>query len=80
VSKFKSETDHDGYKLADRLYAALEEDARKNDDSTEQMPVHLVCEIENTRGLRFWERNGFVGIEPITIPQSGVTYLRMIRA
>jgi hypothetical protein len=44
------------------------------------MPVHLVCEIENSRGLSFWQRNGFVGVEPVTIQAIGVTYLRMIRA
>lgn len=44
------------------------------------MSVHLVCDIRNDRGLRFWRRNGFEGIEPVPIPSIDVTYLRMIRA
>jgi GNAT superfamily N-acetyltransferase len=75
---FQGETDHDGFKLADRLYAYMEEVAREHPDSTEDMPVHLVCEIQNTRGLRFWQRMGFRQIGLVQVPD-GPTYLRMVR-
>lgn len=77
---FKSETDHDGNKLADRLYAYTEEVARESPSSTDEMPVHLVCDERNERGLRFWVRNGFDEIGRVTPPPGDVTYVRMIRA
>jgi GNAT superfamily N-acetyltransferase len=79
-AQFQSETDHDGNKLADRLYAYIEEVAREHSDTTEDMPVHLVCDERNGRGLRFWERNGFEEIGRVTPPPEDVTYVRMIRA
>ncbi len=60
--------------------APSDEDAREHPDSTPEMLSHLVCDVRNTRGLRFWERNGFVGIEPVRIAAEDVTYLRMVRA
>jgi hypothetical protein len=80
VSKFQGEVDHDGYKLAARLYASLEDDARASEDSTDEMLVHLVCDDRNQRALTFWERNGFVAVESKYIPSIDVTYVQMIRA
>jgi hypothetical protein len=44
------------------------------------MPVHLVCDERNDRGLRFWERNEFREVARVTPPPGDVTYVRMIRA
>lgn len=80
VSKFRGEVDHDGNKLAVRLYAALEEDAREHPDSTEEMFSHLVCDDRNRRAMAFWERLGFVTVDSKHIESIDVTYVHMIRA
>jgi hypothetical protein len=77
-TRFKSEIDHDGGKLADRLYAYIEEVAREHGDSRDEMPIHLVVDDRNDRGHRFWLRLGFVQIGEVVLPH--LTYRRMIRA
>ena len=77
-TQYKGEPDTDGNKLADRLFAYLEVVAREHEDSTDEMPLHLVCDSRNERGLRFWESQQFVEIGRIDVP-GDMTYVRMVR-
>jgi hypothetical protein len=79
VSKFKGEVDHARRKLAARLYAAVEEDALAGDETTPDMPIHLVCDERNGRGLAFWVRIGFEEIDRQYIGALDITYVHMIR-
>jgi ribosomal protein S18 acetylase RimI-like enzyme len=48
-----------GTKVADALYATLENDALSHADSSREMAIDLMCETENARGITFWQRQGF---------------------
>lgn len=52
----------DGEHTASVLYSTLEQDATKNPHSTPDMPLELLCHHKNERGLRFWERMGYVSL------------------
>jgi Acetyltransferase (GNAT) family len=80
TSRFKGEVDHDGHKLATRLYAALDDDARQAPEATEDMATHLVCDERNLRARAFFERElDFEEIERKYIPALDVTYINMVR-
>jgi len=57
--RFHHATLPNGNKVADDLYATLEQDAAAHADSTREMPIDLLCAAENGPGIRFWQRQGF---------------------
>ena len=69
--------DEQSGKLAPRFYVTVEGVARSHEYSTADMPVHLVCDVRNKRGQRFWQGLGFEEIERLKFDD--VTYTRMIR-
>jgi ribosomal protein S18 acetylase RimI-like enzyme len=76
-TKFQGEVDHDGHKLAGRLFATLETVARANELVTEEMPMHLVVEEQNERAVQFWLGRGFQEVE--RRDYGSVQYIRMLR-
>jgi hypothetical protein len=75
--RFHGETDTDGRKLARRFYATVEEVARLHPDATDEMPMHLVCDVNNARAQAFWHGLGFIDVEPLQYDD--VAYTRMMR-
>jgi hypothetical protein len=77
--RFRGVRDDSGFKVSQRLFAAVELVARNDPDSAPAMPMELYCRAENTIGRRFWEGLGFVVVDTST-PKPGITYDLMIRA
>jgi hypothetical protein len=75
--RYQGETDLHGAKLARRLFVTLEAAARSHPESDDGTPMHLVCDVKNDRGQRFWQSLAFVEVEPLVFED--VTYSRMIR-
>ena len=76
--RFHGEVDHEGRKLAGRLFATIEAVARMSPDVGDDMPMHLVCDVRNDRGLAFWRGRGFQDVEQLHFPE--VSYIRMLRS
>ena len=51
---YQRRKDDNGQSVAGVIYASLEAVARAHPDSTTDMPMTLVCHVENDRGRRFW--------------------------
>jgi len=64
---------------ADVLYATVEEDALDHPDTSEEMQFELFCDTKNTRGLRFWQRQGYVVIGTSDGNARADQYFRMRR-
>lgn len=78
-SRYQGETDDKGRLIADSLYATIETIARGHPDSTDDMPLTLVCHVENRRGRRFWERQGYRLIQDADAQVEKNVYHRMVR-
>lgn len=79
VSSYKGAVDNGKVKVADRLYATLEQTALAHDRSDEDMPFTLACDVNNIRGRRFWENHGFRLIGPPYAKVEKDRYHRMVR-
>jgi hypothetical protein len=76
--RFHGEVDLEGRKVAAVQFATLDALARRNPQVEEDTPMHLVVDVANERGQRFWVSRGFVEVERLDFGE--VVYLRMIRA
>jgi ribosomal protein S18 acetylase RimI-like enzyme len=54
ASEYKGAVDNEGRRWASRLYSTVEAEARKDPETTLDMPFELYCDRRNERGLRFW--------------------------
>lgn len=76
---YQGRTDDRGQSVAGVVYASVEQAARAHPDSTEDMPLTLVCHVDNDRGRRFWESRGYRLIpDPLAQVEKDV-YYRMVR-
>jgi hypothetical protein len=66
-----------GERLADVLYATVEQRALSHPASSEGMPFELYCDEANIRGQHFWARNGYQDVGPAY--HGDKRYRRMIR-
>ena len=58
-SRYQGQKDDKGLSVAGQLYATVEQHARAHDESMDEMPFTLACDVENERGRRFWEHRGY---------------------
>ncbi|HVQ58401.1 MAG TPA: hypothetical protein VMS60_05775 [Solirubrobacterales bacterium] len=79
ASAYKGVEDPEGNRAADLLYATLEGLALSHPDSSEDMPFTLTCHVDNIRGRRFWERQGYQLIGPPYAEVEKDRYHRMVR-
>lgn len=77
--RFQGTSDDDGHKCADRLYAALEQDALGAAEGSAERFVELFCDSENERGVRFWGSQGFFHREGDSSKTRQREYLRFTR-
>lgn len=75
--QFHGARDSEGRSVAGRLYATIEAVARMHPLATPDMLVHLVCDVRNETGFRFWQRQGFRMAEQLDFGR--VSYWRMFR-
>lgn len=71
--------DENGDKVADRIYAAVEDKALAHSDSTPDMPFTLVVHVDNDRGRKFWLRQGYTLIGDPKLQIEKNLYERMVR-
>ncbi len=77
--EYQGQVDDDGVRVADRIYASIEEVARRHPDSTDAMPFTLVCHVDNERGRRFWMSHGYTLIGDPKLRIEDDVYERMVR-
>jgi hypothetical protein len=77
--RYQGVVDDDGIKVADRIYASIEQVALAHPESTPEMPFTLVCHVDNERGRRFWRRHGYVLIGDPKLQLEKEIYERMVR-
>jgi len=58
-SRYQGVATATGERCANRLFATVLADALAAEDSTDDMPVTLLCHVDNQRGRRFWMGQGF---------------------
>ena len=76
---YQGRRDDAGNRVADSIYATVETTALADAQSSDDMPFTLVCEIDNARGLRFWESHDYQLVpEPQSQVEDGI-YYRMVR-
>ena len=71
--------DDAGNRVADLIYATVEEAALAHPESSDDMPFTLECHVDNARGLNFWQSQGY---DLLPDPQHRVeneNYYRMVR-
>jgi hypothetical protein len=80
-SAYKGVVDDEGTKAADLLYATLEATALAHEESGGggDMPFTLTCDVDNIRGRRFWESQGFRLVGPPYAEVEKSRYHRMVR-
>ena len=78
-SAYKGRSDSAGNKAADSLYAVVEQRALAEDRATPDMPFTLACHVDNFRGRRFWERQGYRLVGPPYAEIEKNRYHRMVR-
>ena len=76
---YQGATDHEDRRVADVIYATVEEAALADPRSHDDMPFTLVCHVENERGLRFWRRQGYGVIADRRAQVEDEVYYRMVR-
>lgn len=76
---YQGQVDETGVRVADRIYASIEQVALRNPSSTEDMPFTLVCHVNNERGRRFWQRHGYQLIGDPKLRIEDKVYERMVR-
>jgi hypothetical protein len=68
-----------GARVSDLVYASVESKALSEDEAAEGMPLTLTCHVENFRGRRFWERQGYQLVGPPYAEVEKERYHRMVR-
>ncbi len=76
---YQGHRDEAGHRVADRIYATVEEAALAHPESSDDMPFTLVCHVENSRGFRFWESHGYRLLPDPRDQVEDETYYRMVR-
>jgi hypothetical protein len=79
ASEYKGVADSSGATVAELLYATLESIALDHPDSASDMPLTLTCHVDNIRGRRFWERQGYKLVGPPYAEVEKNRYHRMVR-
>jgi hypothetical protein len=57
--RFHGVTAESGARASDLVYASVERRALSDEEATDEMPLTLTCHVDNFRGRRFWERQGY---------------------
>jgi hypothetical protein len=78
-SRYKGTCDSSGAKVADLVYASVEKAAVDDPQSNAEMPLTLTCHVDNLRGRRFWERQGYELVGPPNAEVEKDRYHRMVR-
>jgi ribosomal protein S18 acetylase RimI-like enzyme len=85
IAWFGVHTDYQGVRdehhptVAGLLYSTVEAAAKADPGSSDDMPLTLVCHVENERGLRFWRRRGYEVIPDPKLAIEDDVYFRMVR-
>jgi ribosomal protein S18 acetylase RimI-like enzyme len=66
-----------GKSIAGALYRTVEGAARADAGSTPDMPITLVCHMDNENGLGFWQSRGFRFVNEAELEDE--VYHRMVR-
>ena len=77
--RYQGVTDPADRKMADLVFASVEGRAFAGGQSNEDMPVTLICHVDNFRGRQFWERQGFRLVGPPYAEVEEDRYHRMVR-
>jgi hypothetical protein len=75
---YQGALDRSGRRVSDLVYASVEQRAIA-DSGGEDFPFTLTCHVDNFRGRRFWERQGYRLIGPPYAQVEKELYHRMVR-
>lgn len=78
-SRYQGLCDTSGAKVADLVYASVEQQAVADPRSTADMPLTLTCHVDNFHGRHFWERQGYKLVGPPYAEVEKNRYHRMVR-
>jgi len=76
---YQGTEDSAGRRISDLVYASVEQRAMAGSGTGEDLPLTLTCHVDNFRGRRFWERQGYRLVGPPYAEVEKDLYHRMVR-
>lgn len=76
---YQGALDSSGRRVSDLVYASVEQRAIADSEAAEDLPFTLTCHVDNFRGRRFWERQGYRLVGPPYAEVEKELYHRMVR-
>jgi hypothetical protein len=76
---YQGALDSGGRRVSDLVYASVEQRAITDSGTDHDLPFTLTCHVDNFRGRRFWERQGYRLVGPPYAEVEKELYHRMVR-
>jgi GNAT superfamily N-acetyltransferase len=76
---YQGASDPEGRRVSDLVYASVEQRAIVDLGVGQDIPLTLTCHVDNFRGRRFWERQGYRLVGPPYAEVEKDRYHRMVR-